>query len=232
MVVKPLKSFGCSFIYGTDLADDGPDFGFVGPRGSKLTYPALIADKLGLDYSCFAQGGQGNLSILFSILKAIATRMHQSQSPWIINWTYIDRFDYGFEYDQPICDSICPTDQTIEAQHYYKFFNTEYTDQIRTLQSMYCAIQALQSEQIPFLMTYMDPLITDQSWAQPGTKWLQQQIAPFLHSFEGMDFLTWSKSRGFPVSNLNHPLEEAHAAAADLMLPVVQDLVYNKKNRS
>ena len=61
-----LKSFGCSFIYGTDLADDGR--GFIAATPSRLTWPALLAQNLDYSYECYARPGCGNLRILEKIL--------------------------------------------------------------------------------------------------------------------------------------------------------------------
>ena len=64
-----LKSFGCSFIFGSDLADDGRDGPYATP--SQLTWPALLAQHLGRDYQCYARPGSGNLQILNTILNQI-----------------------------------------------------------------------------------------------------------------------------------------------------------------
>jgi hypothetical protein len=58
-----LQSFGCSFIYGTDL-DDCPDQNGIAICASRKTWPALISARFGMNYRCRAHGGSGNLSIL------------------------------------------------------------------------------------------------------------------------------------------------------------------------
>jgi hypothetical protein len=52
----------------------------------------------------------------------------------------------------------------------------------------------------------------------PYIKTLQDLVTPDLRTFEGSTFLEWSRSQGFPVtpSPGDHPLEQAHEAAADL----------------
>ena len=56
-----LKSFGCSFIFGSELSDDGR----TGPyaTGSCLTWPALLAKEFGYGYHTYARPGSGNLQI-------------------------------------------------------------------------------------------------------------------------------------------------------------------------
>jgi len=47
-------------------------------------------------------------------------------------------------------------------------------------------------------------------------KCLQTQVISQLDSFEGHTFLEWSYANNFPVTELLHPLETAHQAAAQL----------------
>jgi hypothetical protein len=47
---------------------------------------------------------------------------------------------------------------------------------------------------------------------------LQSLIKDGLKTFEGQTFLDWSYSKNFRVTELLHPLEEAHRAAADLWI--------------
>ena len=85
-----LKSFGCSFIFGSELADDGSN----GPHDtpSQLTWPAHLARHLSRDYVCYARPGSGNLQILENILNQAATS--DAADLFVIGWTWIDRFDY------------------------------------------------------------------------------------------------------------------------------------------
>ena len=45
---------------------------------------------------------------------------------------------------------------------------------------------------------------------------LQKLVNPCLETFEGKTFLDWSYHNNFPVTELLHPLEQAHQAAAEL----------------
>ena len=85
-----LKSFGCSFIFGSELADDGRDRPYATP--SQLTWPSHLAQHLGRDYSCYARPGAGNLQILENILNQSA--VSDCNDLFVIGWTWIDRFDY------------------------------------------------------------------------------------------------------------------------------------------
>ena len=75
-------------------------------------------------------------------------------------------------------------------------------------------------------MTYMDELIFEQEWhCNPSIMDLQNYVRPYLHNHDGMNFVDWSRSQGFAISDTLHPLEAAHAAAADYWLPYVQSRV-------
>lgn len=56
----------------------------------------------------------------------------------------------------------------------------------------------------------------------PYIEMLQNLILPNLMTFEGTDFLTWSRNHGYPVTPTpgDHPLELAHEKAKELWKPV------------
>jgi hypothetical protein len=91
------------------------------------------------------------------------------------------------------------------------------------------AAEHLTSLGCPFVMTYMDQnLLTpiDPNWHDPRyLEILQQKLSKVLVNFEGMNFLDWSREKSYPVSATWHPLEAAHAAAAEFWLSKIQSLV-------
>ena len=111
-----LKSFGCSFIYGSELSDEiiyDPSK-HRSPRHSKSTWPAHLARHLNYDYQCYARPGAGNLQIAERVLSHLATN---ETALFVINWTFIDRFDY-FDINNPTrffnntWSTIMPVDET------------------------------------------------------------------------------------------------------------------------
>ena len=84
-----LKSFGCSFIFGSELSD----ITIKSKKYSQLTWPALTAQRLGLEYACHARPGSGNLQILNNILDQVAL---DHKDTYVINWTFCDRWDYMY----------------------------------------------------------------------------------------------------------------------------------------
>jgi hypothetical protein len=55
---------------------------------------------------------------------------------------------------------------------------------------------------------------------------LQQLIKPDLETFEGKTFLDWSYHKQFAVTDLLHPLEQAHRAAANLWQDRYRQMLY------
>jgi hypothetical protein len=211
-----LKSFGCSFIFGSELADDR--FGGPYTTPSQLTWPAHLSRHWGYGYQCYARPGSGNLQIAEQIL-------NQATDPalYIIGWTWIDRFDYYSTKPKTLSRSpwrtIMPVDEDSVATTYYRDIHSEYRDKLTTLMSMRLVIDTLKQKSYPFIMTYMDELTFDTRWnTTPAVIELQDYVRPHMTRFENMSFLEWSRSQGYPETELWHPLEKAHAAAARYLL--------------
>jgi hypothetical protein len=217
-----IKSFGCSFIYGSDLADI--DLGFpITP--SQSTWPALISKKLDLDYECYARPGQGNFKIYCDIL---ANSYHNDQSVYLINWTWVDRFD--FVDSNETWQSLRPAEESVLEKFYYRNFHSQLCDMISSASYMVSAAEHLKSLNCPYIMTFMDyNLLTpvDPNWHDPRyLEVLQYKLSKILVNFDDKNFLSWSQKNNFEISSRWHPLEQAHSAAADYWLPAVKNF-YN-----
>ena len=205
-----LKSFGCSFIYGSDLTD------------INNAWPALLATQLEYSYKCHARPGSGNLQIAERVLNQLADS--NNSDLFVIGWTWIDRFDYINVNDQwggTQWSTIMPVDATELAKTYYRDLHSEYRDKLTTLMSMRLVIDTLRQKGISFIMTYMDDLIFDQRWhTTPAVIALQEYIKPYMTMFDDQTFLEWSRANNYPISTTLHPLEQAHQAATDYMIKV------------
>lgn len=222
-----LKSFGCSFIYGTDLADVNSQPGSSYTDYSVLTWPSLLAQNLGCHYECHARPGSGNLRILEKILSQSAT---DCDAIYVIGWTWIDRFDYTVEptgrdhvYDlagTSLWQTVMPVDSDERARVYYRDLHSQYRDKLTNLIYIQTAVDVLKRKQIPFVMTYIDNLLFETEWhANPAIVELQNYVRPYMTQFEQQTFLEFSKQKGFPISETLHPLEPAHQAAAAVIQP-------------
>lgn len=219
-----LKSFGCSFIFGTDLADDGRNSKL--PTASNLTWPAHLAQYLGFEYECLARPGAGNLQIAERVLSDLAD---PEPCFYVIGWTWIDRFDYTNSNisNEPMQSrwmnwrTLMPIDTGELASAYYKGLHSEFRDKLSSLMAIKLVIDTMQQKGKSFLMTYQDDLLFDQRWNHtPAVIELQNFTKPYMTDFEGKTFLQWSKSQGHEISPTLHPLESAHRAGADYLITV------------
>jgi hypothetical protein len=209
-----LKSFGCSFIYGTELSDDGR--GNPSAKPSKISWPGQLAQHLNYKHQCYARPGQGNLYILEQLLNQV----EDTNSLFVIGWTWIDRFDYK----NPTSDewtALTPVATGPIAQSYYQNLHSEHQDKLSTLINIRVAIDILKEKKHPFIMTYMDDLMFDIKWhVSPAIIQLQNYIRPYMTTFDNQTFLEWSKKNGYAIGTGLHPLDDAHIAAGKYMLKV------------
>lgn len=211
-----LKSFGCSFIFGTDLHDDSRLA--IKATPSNYSWPALLAKKHGLDYVCYARPGAGNLEIVERLLSQLTD---VEPAVYVVGWTWIDRFSYigdNDEYFKNPWHTIMPIDTDPVAETYYRHLHTEMRDKLTTLLNVRTAIDALQASGNRFIMTYMDDLMFDNRWnTTPAITALQGYCEPHMTRFENRSFLEYAKDQGFEISATQHPLEAAHRSAFELI---------------
>lgn len=200
-----LKSFGCSLIFGTDLHDDGRNGPHATP--SKHTWPALLAKHLKRDYYCYARPGIGNLQILERVLGSI----DDSDTVYVIGWTYSDRFDYR---ERGQWHSLMPIENTQLARTYYANLQDNDRDQLTALCYIQTAITALGNRKYIMICQDRSILISN---GNPAVELLLQSVRPCIQTFEGASFLDWCRDHGYPISATQHPLEAAHSAAAEVI---------------
>jgi hypothetical protein len=219
--MKTIKSFGCSFIYGSDLKDSDLT---EKTNPSKLVWPAVIAKNLDLSYRCYAKPGQGNLKIFSDIL---ANSYKNDHSIYIVNWTWIDRFDY-ITVDSD-WSTVMPNNSGSIESFYYRNLHNQITDMINTCSYIISSVEHLVYLNCPFIMTYMDHNLftaVDPTWHNPRyVDVMQQKLKTMLQNFDDLNFLEWSQKNNYSISKGWHPLEDAHAAAADYWLPAVKKLL-------
>lgn len=201
-----LKSFGCSLVFGTDLADDGRN----GPRAtaSLHTWPALLAKKLNTEYHCYAKPGAGNLQILDTLLSQI----DDSDTLYVIGWTYTDRSDYR---ENNHWATLLPHENSQLARTYFAELQDNYRDQLAALTYIQTAISILGTRK--YIMICQDRSVLTNTGAA-GIQALLQNVQPRINSFEGASFVDWAHDNKYPISATKHPLEAAHQAAAEYAL--------------
>jgi hypothetical protein len=214
-----LKSFGCSFVWGSEMAD-------ADPLPSRCSWPALIARHLGLPYQCMARPGGGNMLITEQIMNHVALpgagdRL-MDPAVFVINWTYIDRFDF-YDSDHSRWETLRPGGNKTGREHvdnfYYRNLHSQYRDKLATLLNIKLCIDSLQQAGHEFIMTYMDHLLFETEYhCTPAIRRLQTAVRPYLRSFDELNMVEYSVSRGHQNTLGAHPLEAAHQDLFDYAL--------------
>jgi len=215
-----IKSFGCSFIYGSELQVNFKENSCIGDPLSYDTWPSLVADHYQLEFENYAWPGIGNLRILEQVLAQVEL---EDPAFFIIGWTWLDRFDY-IDPMNDTWDTLRPGDDTELHKTHYKYFYHQYHTMLTNASYISTAINVLNSKNIPFCMTLMDNTLfdpIDPNWQDPyALKILQRSIKPCITWFDRMDFLSWSRKNNYPIGKAWHPLEAAHVAASEYMIKV------------
>jgi len=117
-------------------------------------------------------------------------------------------------------------------QHLQKMYieyisDNEMMNKFNSLQSIYCATAFLLSKGTKFVQTAMDSELFETKWFCDGyIQELQDFILPNMYAFNDLNFLDWSRKNKFKITNPGwHPLEDAHAAAAEYWLPTYKQLL-------
>ena len=143
-----IKSFGCSFIFGTDMQDAEMIPNTPG-KPSQLTWPSLLSRHLGLDYRCRAYPGCGNLLIAERILLDIDLLCRNTQLV-VVGWTWIDRFDYNDPANIDNWNTIRPSSDDSKSQFYFRNLHSEYKDKLTSLMAIKLVIDSLNQKNYLF----------------------------------------------------------------------------------
>lgn len=215
MQYHSIFSFGDSFTFGTDLEDCDAT------RFSENTWPGLLAEKERVRYRCYATGGIGNQQIAYRVIREYNISKNKERNFYIINWTWIERFDYI----NTITDDwsvIHPRHDDKVSHFFYKNLDSQAWNMVRNLQIIWSTISFLKEHRCRFLMTMLDETIWAEEYPSKHVSIispLQNLVRPYITDFNGQTFLDWSDSNGFARGKTDHPLEDAHKEASILMYP-------------
>lgn len=218
--MKTIIGFGDSFVFGTELADN--------PDGSK-SWIAQAAKKLGCSYSTNAMPGCGNDRIAQQVYSYYSNNT-SNDTLAVINWTWLSRWDFYITEREtwitlgPSCvpEKLRSILSRKDAQDMIDFYNRRdlgLQNKFRNLQTILAVQTYLKSKNIASVQTYMDYEVLGQLGHAPDyVQELQTLVKPELTLFEGENFVDWSYTNGFQVTDPPglHPLEQAHAAACEL----------------
>ena len=206
-----LKSFGCSFVWGSELPDEIP-----GQTPSQLTWPALVAQELRREYQCYAWGGTGN----FAIAQRVLSQIERAESAlFVINWTWIDRYDYIDPANNKIWRTIRPANNDDCSDYYYRNLHSQLQDKLLSLSQINFCLDQLEQREIPYISTYMDDLLFETQWhTTAGAYLMQRNIQSRMTEFQQQNFIDWARNNNHSLTQAGHLLESGHAAVAQDIL--------------
>ena len=218
--MKKIVSFGDSFVFGSELKNN---------HDGSQSWIAQAAKKLGYDYQTLAVPGCGNDCIARQIYSYFANNS-AADTLAVINWTWSSRWDfYIVEHETwitlgPTCvpNKLKHLVEQTEAEDMIEFYRHRANSSLlwnkfRNLQTMYATQSYMKHMNISNIQTYMDYHLFDTEWHAPDyVQQLQNLVKPEMQSFEGKNFVDWSRDHKFTVTETLHPLEDAHHAACEL----------------
>jgi hypothetical protein len=217
--MKTLYAFGCSLIYGSELADVNQSP--LVPSG--LTFTALAAKKLNYNYKCIAKPGASNTAMARRI-----TNYADKISPGLVFvlWTYPTRFEFKFNYPTGYGVklnisswlSILPMHNKTSVDFINEFYkhtgsNSDF-GMYTTIQSVLLAQTILEKTQIPYIFacadTEMLQTIKSKSHSNFNVNAILQYIDTTKFLDQNLGFTRWANENNYKIGDGNHPLEEAH----------------------
>ena len=234
---KKIVSFGDSFVFGNELKDN--------ENGSRA-WPSLAAQDLGCAYETMSVAGCGNENIARQIYtyfshNPVEHTLAVINWTWCMRWDFFLQEANSWVTLGPTCvpgklHGLIGFNKATDLINFYRA-NLEPSQTWNIFRSLQCiyALQCwlkqhdIQNPSWPKISTTQDMFslpthILDevnldfrkQSESAQYIKDLRTSINPQLETFQGQTFLEWSFANNFPVTELLHPLEQAHRSAADL----------------
>ena len=237
-----LVAGGDSFIHGNELSD----WDINSPRDSLLTFTALLADQSGIDYTCCARPGNANDAILRMTINKCEQVKRENKSPVVVvAWTFVPRFEFPFEYNTDSPDSPFATISIYEntnrrpvkdfARQFFTHVNIDWFQHFNTVKSILMLQTYLKANNIPYIFTAADNIVFSYKddpqlqayWAMVDfNNWYMFPAAnePW-NTVTPRGFYQWAVENKYPIGPYQHPLEQAHQDAAELIKGKFNELV-------
>jgi len=214
-------AFGDSFTYGHELSDcPTNDY----PTHSNLTYAALVAKQLGMDYQCHAVGASANNAISRKIIEQIDT-INQNDLV-LVMWTFPIRKEFLLEGDMGY-RSLSPSDDFEFALTYYRYLDTNPIYLINeTLKEIYLVQTLLEAQGIKYIFmtadTGTDIAITEKNQQVHGILVNMITDKNWFSLENNSGFYDWSRKL-LRLTFTEHPPDAAHHALAQKLLKKINE---------
>jgi len=235
---------GDSFLHGNELAD----YQWNTLEGSHSTFAALLANYNSLYLRSCARPGNSNDAVARQCIQHIEQLKINRPGEKIfalVAWTFISRFEFPFESftSSPTRPWACISanfqmnkpEVNNFAELFFKHIDTDQLQSLNTIKIILILQNYLDHNKIPYLFTLTDNIVTkhkDDILLKPYwdmihfDKWFF--FPPGTNSWETTEprgFYQWALENKYRIGKQQHPLEEAHQAAAELMKEKFNELV-------
>ena len=212
-----LIAFGSSPIIYTHSAD---------AKLKNLTYPAIIAQKLGKEYVAVARLWTANNKITRKVLSFDFAPNDFA----LITWSTTARVEFRSEHGWFVANRDDFKPNTFEEAWYQGPGKWEYTSILSVLKEMLLTQSFLKSKGIPYLFLfdnseYFQSYLTafpDQHMASMNTMLDHTRILSFENN---TGFLDWCQKNNYPFAppeSRGYPIQTAHQRAAEYILEKFQ----------
>lgn len=208
-----LLAGGCSFTLGNELSDHHSEMDV-----SQLTWSALLAKEMGMDYICTAIPGASNQTIARLMTNALSKQQVDFAA---VMWTFTSRYEYhdrnANNYKQ-VSVELAKRDSSVGV--YYDICGDDEVQELHTSLTSFLLLQELLvNRNVPYVFTTADLNPLDRYAVQHPNDSIASLISLIDWSRwhwigeEREGFFEWAKSR-YPCGPLGHPLDPAHAKLA------------------
>ncbi len=196
-----LIAAGDSIVFGSELSDE-----YLTP--SNLTFPALYAKQLNLEYKCLAYPGISNSTIARTVISFLEKNIADIV---IVCWTFPNRQEFHFnnkwttlngwihnpdgEYSKEVVDF---------SKTYFNLAHSDYYEKYAMLKEILLLQNYLKVKNQRYIFTAntrIDFSNCDYNSAVDWSQWVW---------FNGEGFWDWANRQKFPKGPEGHPLEQAH----------------------
>lgn len=208
-----LLAGGCSFTLGNELSDHRQESDV-----SHLTWSALLAKSMDMDYACTAIPGASNQTIARLMTNALSKQRVDFAA---VMWTFTSRYEY---HDRRAKDykkvSVELAKQDPAVRTYYDICGDDEVQELHTSLTSFLLLQELLvNRNVPYVFTTADSNPLDRYASQHPNESIASLISLIDWSRwhwigdEREGFFEWAKAR-YPCGPFGHPLESAHASLA------------------
>lgn len=229
-----LVAGGDSFTWGSELADS-PHGGANGY--SRSTYPALLAKQAKLEYICAAYPGSANNAISRMAINAV----NSVNDPFLlVTWTYPQRREFWFTNEWVSLNSWHTAKKEFSEQYFKHVGDSEYYELYSVFKEIIYLQNFCKTKNIPYMFmtadntfycheNYLRSKNYELSVLHDSVEWNKWFWFPQgVNQYETpapRGFYQWAVENKYSVGSQGHPLEQAHADAAELIKEKFNELV-------